>query len=180
MMRGIMVAHHDGDAPPSLFRGRPRSRVRVFMRRGASPATAASDTIDLDIDMARRMLRQGQARALLIGSERATGAVLRALHADFRSPVINECAGGRLTLPEKPGTLLVHDVSALGTADQDRLHRWLTLCLPGISVIAVTAEPLFPLVQRGAFRPDLFYRLNVIVIDVTDASAIVQELDQEP
>jgi transcriptional regulator with PAS, ATPase and Fis domain len=47
------------------------------------------------------------------------------------------------------------------------LHQWLSLSPPGISVIAVTAEPLFPLVQRGAFRTDLFYRLNLIVIDVT-------------
>jgi hypothetical protein len=129
---------------------------------------AAPDTIDLDIDMTRRMLRDGQARALVMGTERATGAVLRALQADFGSPVLNVRTGGRLTLPETPATLLIHDVSALDAAGQDRLFQWLTLNPAGISVIAVTSEPLFPLVQRGAFLPDLFYRLNIIVIDVTD------------
>jgi hypothetical protein len=146
----------------------PSSRVRVFMKRGECAVRAASDTSDLDIDLTRRMLRQGQARALVVGPERATGAVLRALSDDFDAPVLNLRAGGPLTLPEAPATLLIHDVSALDTFDQDRLHRWLNLSLPGISVIAFTSEPLFPLVQRGAFLPDLFYRLNLIVIDVTN------------
>jgi hypothetical protein len=125
--------------------------------------TATSDTIDLDIDMARRMLRQGQARALVLGPDGATGAVIRALHADFCAPVVNVRAGGRLTLPASARTLLIHDVSTLDTADQDRLLQWLDLSAS--SVIAVTSEPLFPLVERGAFLPDLFYRLNLIVID---------------
>jgi hypothetical protein len=130
---------------------------------------AASDTSDLDIEMTRRMLRQGQARALVMGTERATGAVLLALRADFSSPVLNARAGSLLTLPETPATLLIHDVSALDSADQVRLHRWLNPTPPGISVIAVASEPLFPLVERGAFLADLFYRLNLIVIDVSNA-----------
>jgi glutamate racemase len=141
------------------------------MKRGECAVTAASDTSDLDIDITRRMLRRGQARALVVGTERATGAVLRALRADFSAPVFNVRAGSPLTLPETPATLLIHDVSALDTADQDRLHRWFHLTPPGISVIAVTSEPLFPLVERGAFLADLFYRLNLIVIDVTGVEA---------
>jgi hypothetical protein len=129
--------------------------------------SAPFGTIDLDIDITRRMLRQGQARALVIGTERATRAVIRALHADFWSPVLNVRAGARLTLPENDGTLLLHNVSALDTADQDRLFQWLNVTRRGVSVIAVSPKPLFPMVQRGAFLSDLFYRLNVIVIDVT-------------
>jgi hypothetical protein len=144
------------------------SRVRGFMKRGECAVTAASDT-SVDIDITRRMLRQGQARVLVVGTERATGAVLRALRDDFDAPVLNLRAGGPLTLPEAPATLLIHDVSALDTFDQDRLHRWLNQNPPGISVIAVSSEPLFPLVQAGAFLTDLFYRLNLIVIDVSNA-----------
>ena len=145
----------------------PPSRVCVLMKRGECAVTAASGTIDLDIDITRRMLRQGRARALVVGTERATGSVLRSLHADFGSLVINLRAGGPLTLPETHATLIIHDVSALNTTDQDRLHRWLNLSPAGISVIAVTSEPLFPLVQRGVFLTELFYRLNLIVIDVS-------------
>jgi hypothetical protein len=146
----------------------PPSRVRVFMKCGECAVTAASGTIDLDINITRRMLRQGRARALVVGSEPATDSVLRSLRADFGAPVLNLRGGGPLTLPETGATLIIHDVSALNTTDQDRLHQWLNLSPPGVSVIAVTAEPLFPLVQRGAFLTELFYRLNHIVIDVTD------------
>jgi hypothetical protein len=138
-------------------------------QQGEWAVTAGSDTIELDIDMTRRMLRHGHARALLLGSERATFAVLRALRADFGSRVLNVRAGGPLTLPETSATLIIHEISALDTADQHRLQQWLELGPAGSSVIAVASEPMFPLVQRGAFLPDLFYRLNLIVIDVTDA-----------
>jgi glutamate racemase len=141
-------------------------------QRGEWAMTAASDTIDLDIDMTRRMLRHGRARALVVGTKRATAAVLRALRADFASPVFNLRAGGALTLPETSATLLIHEVSALDTADQHRLQQWLERSAAGSSVIAVASEPLFPLVQRGAFLPDLFYRLNLIVIDVTDVDVV--------
>ena len=144
--------------------------VRVFMTRGECAVTAVSDTIDLDIDITRRMLRQGRARALVVGTERTTGSVLRSLRADFGAVVVNMRAGDPLTLPEARATLIIHDISALNAADQDRLYQWLNLSPPGISVIGVTSEPMFPLVQRGAFLTDLFYRLNLIVIDVTDRS----------
>src|ERR1700730_13767190 len=145
--------------------------VRVFMTRGECAVTAASGTIDLDIDITRRMLRQGRARALVVGSERATGSVLRSLRADFGAVVVNMRAGGPLTLPEARATVILHDVSALNAADQDHLSRWLNQSPAGISVIGVTSEPVFPLVQRGAFLTDLFYRLNLVVIDVTDVRA---------
>jgi hypothetical protein len=142
--------------------------VSVFMTGAECAVTAASGTIDLDIDITRRLLRQGRARALVVGTERATGSVLRSLRADFGAVVVNMRAGGPLTLPEARATVILHDVSAMNGADQDRLYQWLNLSPPGISVIGVASEPMFPLVQRGAFLTDLFYRLNLIVIDVTD------------
>ena len=33
------------------------------------------------------------------------------------------------------------------------------------SVVATSAEPLFPAVTSGAFSPALFYRLNVVTIE---------------
>jgi hypothetical protein len=131
-------------------------------------------TIGVEIEMTRRLLREGRARTLVIGTAGASGRAVRALCADFQSPIHNVRAGCRFTFPQKPGTLLIQDVSTLGAADQVRLLEWLNLGPRGVSVIAVTSEPLFPLVQCGRFRSDLFYRLNLIVIDVTDA---VHELD---
>jgi hypothetical protein len=126
--------------------------------------------IGVDIEMTRCLLREGRARTLVIGTGRASGRAVRALRADFQAPVHHVRASGHLTLPEKQGTLLIHDVSRLGVADQVRLLGWLNLSRRGMSVIAVTSQPLFPLVQCGRFLSDLFYRLNLIVIDVTDFS----------
>jgi hypothetical protein len=151
----------------------PLSGLRAFMKRGARAlsAAAAPDTIGFDLNMTRRMLREGQARALVIGPCRATDAIVRALRADSSSPVL-DVRGDRLILPENPGTLFIHDASTLGAADQVRLLEWLDQSPPGTSVIAITAEPLFPVVQRGRFLPDLFYRLNLIVIDVSEGSEL--------
>jgi len=35
-----------------------------------------------------------------------------------------------------------------------------------VQVVSTTSEPLFPLVQTGAFHPDLYYKLNVVLMDL--------------
>ena len=35
-------------------------------------------------------------------------------------------------------------------------------------VVSLTTRPLFPLVTRGSFDEDLYYRLNVIMLRVGD------------
>jgi DNA-binding NtrC family response regulator len=61
--------------------------------------------------------------------------------------------------------LIVRDVAALTAADQQRLLRWLESGERS-QVLSTTSEPLFSLVERGQFLANLFYRLNVVRLDV--------------
>ena len=71
------------------------------------------------------------------------------------------------------GTLLLDEVGDLGPPDQARLLRFLhdrTYQRPGeahdrradVRLMVATHQPLEELVRRGAFREDLFFRLNVV------------------
>jgi len=43
-----------------------------------------------------------------------------------------------------------------------------------IQVVTTSAEALLPLVTNGAFLATLYYRLNVIYVDVTASSAAIE------
>jgi transcriptional regulator of acetoin/glycerol metabolism len=68
------------------------------------------------------------------------------------------------------GALVVHDISALTAPEQDRLLGWLDDPHRRTQVVCTTTEPLFPLVARGLFDETLYYRLNVILLQLTRSS----------
>jgi hypothetical protein len=67
---------------------------------------------------------------------------------------------------DRPATLVVRAVSALDRDQQKALLAWLDAPGDRIQVISTTTDPLYPLVDRGAFLPNLYYRLNVLLLDV--------------
>lgn len=87
---------------------------------------------------------------------------------------------GRFALAEK-GSLFLDEIADISTALQVRLLRVLqereyeplgaTQSVPtDVRIIAATNQPLDQQVARGAFREDLFYRLNVVRIDLPPLS----------
>jgi DNA-binding NtrC family response regulator len=75
------------------------------------------------------------------------------------------------------GTIFLDEISAMSPSMQARLLRVLQereVCMLGstraqpvdIRVVAATNRQLLPLVERGVFREDLYFRLNVIPIDI--------------
>jgi len=63
------------------------------------------------------------------------------------------------------GTLLLSGVDRFGASEQDQLYDWFTEHSGAHRFIVTTsAVPLWPLVERGVFRADLFYRLNLLSI----------------
>jgi transcriptional regulator of acetoin/glycerol metabolism len=62
------------------------------------------------------------------------------------------------------GTLILRNLAALTWADQRRLHDWMTRTGGVIQVVATSAIPLLPLLERGTFLDTLYYRLNVLYI----------------
>lgn len=78
---------------------------------------------------------------------------------------------GKLLLPPaKKGTLFLNDVAALGRDQQLALNDWLGSC-DNLQTISITSVPLESLVADGQFLEALYYRLNVVRLDVTRYTA---------
>jgi hypothetical protein len=99
--------------------------------------------------------------------------------ADHLGPVVGQllrsgaaparrCAlPGELRLPEAPGgTLVLENATALTLVQQRALHEWLGRCHGSVQVVSVVTEPALEAVRRGRFLEDLYYRLNVVRMDV--------------
>jgi hypothetical protein len=102
-----------------------------------------------------------RANMLIEGSERAIDAFIAGLYPWLLEPVCS-LLPGELVLPTATGTLILRDVGALALAEQDALLRWMDELPRRVQVISATSNPLFPLVERGMFRAQLYYRLNIV------------------
>lgn len=105
-------------------------------------------------------------RLLITGDRAALAGVLPIIDRHCPGPIHLYDA---TTIPLVPsfsrGTVLLAEVERLAAAEQDRLFDWLTE--HGAShpfIVATSRAPLWPLLERGSFRADLFYRLNLVSI----------------
>ena len=76
---------------------------------------------------------------------------------------------GLQPLPQpSEGTLILLEVARLDANQQTELLRWLDQFdqRSHVQVISTTSKPLFSLVEKGAFLGDLYYKLNVVRIDL--------------
>ncbi len=114
---------------------------------------------------------------LLVGDGMATDAALSVLQSTYQSPiVVRDCGNLPLVLPltESAHTLILHDIAALPPGEQQMLSDWLSSEHPRTQIVTTSAEALLPLVTSGAFLATLYYRLNVIYVDVTAPSATIE------
>jgi hypothetical protein len=110
--------------------------------------------------------RSPRHNVLLEGPEPSTLAVLQLLEPHLPEPVIRRGRGSPLQLPDGHiGALILEDVSDLSGDEQARLLAWIGgRCQT--QIVSTTARPLFARVARGLFDASLYYRLNVIVVEV--------------
>jgi hypothetical protein len=105
---------------------------------------------------------------LLVGDAMATREALSDLQPTLQLPFFI-CNYGRvpLTLPPSKSvrTLILHDVGPLSLGEQHMLSDWLSS--ERMQIVTTSTVPLFPLVTRGAFLETLYYRLNVIYVELT-------------
>lgn len=156
---------------------RRRGRIRVWSERGVGsrfdvylpslPVAAAMPDLS---DNRWRILLRKRPNMLIEGPEEATEGVLQALRAHCQEPVRY---WGESLGDQRPPTLVVRNLAALTATEQQRLLRWLGMGERS-QVLSTTEQPLFPLVERGVFLADLFYRLNVFRLDVREG-AMVEE-----
>jgi hypothetical protein len=71
-----------------------------------------------------------------------------------------------LPSPRHAATFIIHDVDQLTPDQQGELLQWLDQAADRWRVISTSAEPLWPRVKTGAFDETLYYRLNVIYVDL--------------
>lgn len=102
---------------------------------------------------------------LLIGPRAATDAVLRQLQPSLRAPVLHWPREGAPWRTQQPAaTLVLHDVGALLPAEQECLLAWLDAPGSRVQVLSCSTCRVFPLVQRGVFLEQLYYRLNYVLV----------------
>jgi hypothetical protein len=113
-----------------------------------------------------------RANLLAMGSDEALVRFLDSLLPHLRQPVYRWTPGQCLQLPPPGvlGTLIIEDAGALPLDDQYRLFDWLTVTLSNTQLVSTTALDLLPLVETGAFIASLYYRLNIVCIDVAAPS----------
>jgi len=104
---------------------------------------------------------------LIAGSQPATDAFLRAATPLLRLPVHCIVCEEGLTISPVARTLILRNVDILTSDEQQALARWLDdEPRPRTQIISQTSAPLYALVQAGAFQEALYYRLNVIYLQV--------------
>ena len=131
------------------------------------PTDARCDHPGVPADELRALLRDGHPNVLIVGHDAAVETVLAELHSLVRPPITSIRADHRFGLPSwlASGTLILRNLTALTWEDQRRLHDWMTRTGGVIQVIATSAVPLLPFLERGTFLDTLYYRLNVLYIE---------------
>jgi transcriptional regulator of acetoin/glycerol metabolism len=78
--------------------------------------------------------------------------------------------GKPLTLRQvaRPRTMILHEVGALKADEQRRLLAWLEGKGRMTQIISTSPTPLLAAVDAGTFLDTLYYRLNVVYVDVAD------------
>jgi hypothetical protein len=103
---------------------------------------------------------------LLIGASSVTQAFIDDLRSSLVPPVVCWDAGTADLPADSIGTLIVHDVASLTPTHQDRLLEWLSNQSPQRSVIATSIEPFYRNVETGLFSDSLYYRLNIVTVQL--------------
>jgi hypothetical protein len=119
----------------------------------------------------RRDLQVGsmpRTNVLVVGNPEATRIVVDMLRLDLRGPVVRWRAGQPLDLPSpaRAATLVLENVTRLTTDEQFQVLRWLDDVRGRIRVVSTTNVPIWPRVQVGVFNEVLYYRLNIVFVDM--------------
>jgi hypothetical protein len=119
-----------------------------------------------------RILCADHPNVLLEGPDPATDSALVLLQPHLVGSVIWRRPNAPLALrPGEVGALILQDVGGLTSEEQTALLVWLDARAGRTQIVSTTAHPLFPLIGRGLFEPAMYYRLNVMLLQV-DSSLI--------
>jgi hypothetical protein len=107
-----------------------------------------------------------RANAVVIGREDAALRVWTAVWPSLQKP-IHWVDGDSLLLPRQPaGTLILQGADLLTSSAQRQLYAWLDDDTRATRVLTTTTRALFPMVEDGAFHAGLYYRLNMLLLQL--------------
>src|SRR4051812_44358141 len=107
------------------------------------------------------LLTKGHLRVLVIGPGAVTDMALALLQSYVHQPIAVWAPRQQREIPNGVhGTLVIRGVDGADAGQQAQLVRWCGESAGAAQVLATAAAPVFPLVTRGDFRADLYYRLN--------------------
>jgi hypothetical protein len=130
----------------------------------AAPSGAYALTSSLTGELLGHTLRPN---VLVIGPVARTEAAVAAIVAALPMPVRYWTPDSPLPSPGDTTTLVIRDVATLSLSFQQAwLARMNMPHAPHTQIIATSSIALFPLVVRGVFLEDLYYRLNTVLLDV--------------
>ena len=151
----------------------PATRWRPQLTMGSGNVSAVRQRpifLPFDLHAEWDLVIRARSNLLLAGSLSATDAMLVALKPRLHAPIreYNPATAGPAPQPRE-GTLILLEVDSLDANQQVQLVEWLDRFEERgrVQVVSTTSAPLFSLVETGAFLANLYYRLNVVRMDVT-------------
>jgi hypothetical protein len=114
-----------------------------------------------------KLVVKGRRNVILCGPKRSVDLALSALHPHLRQPVLKFSDDTDVPL-QSVSTVIVADVHTLSHERQHMLLRALDVCREDVQVVSTCVEPLFERVRRREFLAELYYRLNTILLELTD------------
>jgi Sigma-54 interaction domain len=150
-----------------------RFRVTATSPRAAESRDRQTYSEELRLAEAAQeeLLLMGMPRVnvLIAGRAASVRPVIDTLLSNVQKPIACWFSGEPLVLPavDRVGTLMLTDVGAMGLHDQIQLLEWLARAMGRAQVISTTETPLLPRVRAGSFIDTLYYRLNMVYLDVT-------------
>lgn len=143
----------------------PRLRT-AFSEDEVFPSQVAG-VLPVELTLEWNAVAREHCNVLVEGVPTVAAPVLAVLRGHLRAPIheYNPSIGSPVPEPTE-GTLVLLEVASLDLRQQAKLLRWLSDRQGSVQVASTSSEPLFPLVERGAFDAALYYRLNVVRIAV--------------
>jgi Sigma-54 interaction domain len=113
------------------------------------------------------ILQTRRLNVLIEGPVEATSAALVQMQPHIREPIVWKPPQAPLELPgSEASALILENIAALSAEEQARLLAWLGGHRTRPRVVSTTDRPLFAFVTRGDFDQRLYYRLNVVLLQV--------------
>lgn len=121
-----------------------------------------------------RMLREHRPNVMLCGSKAPIRLALRGLLGTAWQAVETWDCTRPLCLPRPESaarSYIIEEAGLLSPDSQARLADWM-MDVRGTQIVTTILRPLFPQVEAGSFQQTLYYRLNVVYLELPPADDI--------